>query len=83
MNQKGICPGPKGQKPALLSGLSGTAKQLAEKIVSERKPLPQRLKPYSKQCSYRSGKPLRQPKSSAIPTFSADCKAALPVRGRT
>jgi hypothetical protein len=36
---------------------------------------PQRLKPDSKQCTYRSGKPLRHPKSSTTPTFSASCKA--------
>src|SRR5208282_6726126 len=37
---------------------------------------PQRLKPNSKQSTYRSGKPLRHPKTTATSTFSASCKAA-------
>jgi hypothetical protein len=51
------------------------AKQAAEKGIAGLQPCPQRLKPDSKQCTYRSGKPLRHPKSSTTPTFSASCKA--------
>jgi hypothetical protein len=36
---------------------------------------PQRLKPNSKQCAYRSGEPLRHPKSTARATFCASCEA--------
>jgi len=43
--------------------------------VSEQGPCPQRLKPNSQQCAYRSGEPLRHPKSNATPTFSAACEA--------
>jgi hypothetical protein len=43
------------------------------KVVSGRKLCPQRLKPYSRRCSYRSGEPLRHPKSTATPTSSAAC----------
>jgi hypothetical protein len=39
------------------------AQQAAGKVIPERELSPQRLKPHSKQCSYRSGKPLRHPKS--------------------
>jgi hypothetical protein len=35
------------------------ALQLAEKVIPDREPRPQRLKPNSKQGSYRSGKPLQ------------------------
>jgi hypothetical protein len=48
---------------------SNEFEQFAEKVASERKPRPQRLKPYLKWCSYRSGEPLRHPKSSATPNF--------------
>src|ERR1019366_1664823 len=51
------------------------AKQAAEKVASGQEPRPQRLKPHSKQCSYRSAEALRHPKSQAKPTFSATCKA--------
>jgi hypothetical protein len=37
----------------------GIAEQLAEKVIPDREPCPQRLKPNSKQGGYRSGKPLR------------------------
>ena len=41
-------------------------KDLAVEIrVPEQKPQPQRLKPHSRQCRYRSGEPLRHPKSNA------------------
>jgi hypothetical protein len=51
------------------------ALQLAEKVIPDREPRPQRLKPNSKQGSYRSGKPLRHPKATAAPVFSSSCKA--------
>jgi hypothetical protein len=53
----------------------GIAKAFAEEVASKREPRPQRLKPHSKQGGYRSGEPLRHPKSSATPSFSASCKA--------
>jgi len=56
-------------------GPYGIAEQLAEKVVREREPCPQRLKPNSKQCTYCSGEPLLHPKSSTTPTFSASCEA--------
>jgi hypothetical protein len=37
--------------------------------------VPQRLKPHSKQGGYRSGEPLRHPKSSATSSFPAACEA--------
>jgi hypothetical protein len=52
------------------------AKEVAEKVVSEQKQRPRRLKPHSKQCTYRSAEALRHPKSRAKSTFSASCKAA-------
>jgi hypothetical protein len=51
------------------------AKQAAEKVASGQEPRPQRLKPHSKQCSYRSAEALRHPKSQAKSSFSATCKA--------
>jgi hypothetical protein len=36
--------------------------QAAEKVASGQEPRPQRLKPHSKQCSYRSAEALRHPK---------------------
>jgi hypothetical protein len=36
---------------------------------------PERQKPALKQAGYRSRKPLRHPKSSTAPCFSAGCKA--------
>src|ERR1035437_6457812 len=45
------------------------ALQLAAKGIPDREPRPQRLKPNSKQGSYRSGKPLRHPKATAAPFF--------------
>ena len=50
-----------------------TSWEVAEKLGSGLARLPQRLKPHSKQSSYRSGKPLRHPKASATPSFSAAC----------
>jgi hypothetical protein len=38
--------------------IPSAAKQLAEKVVFRARAVPQRLKPYSKHGSYRSGKPL-------------------------
>src|ERR1035437_3175074 len=46
-----------------------SAEQLAEKDVPEREAYPRRLKPNSKQCSYRSGEPLRHPKPGATSSF--------------
>jgi len=43
--------------------------------VSEQGPCPQRLKPNSQQCTYRSAEALRHPKSSSTSSFSADCDA--------
>src|SRR5271157_859417 len=54
----------------------GAAKQAAEKVVPEQESCPRRLKPNSKQCAYRSGKPLRHPKAKARPTPSAPGVAA-------
>jgi hypothetical protein len=87
----GLSPGvPQVLKPAYLLGRGGTAEEAAEKLIPEQSLRPQRLKPHSKQCSYRSaealhpitpkpgvlGAPaLRHPKSSATPTFSAACEA--------
>jgi glutamate carboxypeptidase len=47
------------------------AKQAAGKLIRAQRVPPQRLKPYSKQCSYRSAEALRHLKSSARPTVSA------------
>jgi hypothetical protein len=47
---------------------------LSDKVVSDLAPIPRRLKPESKQSSYRSGKPLRHPKSSAEAISSAITK---------
>src|ERR1019366_7071305 len=62
---------PSGAEDSTLIG----PEQLAEKVVREREPCPQRLKPNSKQCTYRSAEALLHPKSSATPTFSASCEA--------
>jgi hypothetical protein len=56
--------------------LSLTALEAAEKVVPERELCPQRLKPHSKQCSYRNAEALRHPKSRATPSFSATALAA-------
>src|SRR5208282_3963676 len=40
---------------------------LRKNVVFEQDSCPQRLKPYSGQCSYRSGKPLRHPNSKHVP----------------
>ncbi|MGA2964705.1 MAG: hypothetical protein ABSD64_00725 [Terriglobales bacterium] len=53
--------------------------EAAEESLPDQEQQPQRLKPHSGQCSYRSGKPLRHPKSSARSSFSASGKG---VRGR-
>jgi hypothetical protein len=68
---------PQGLKPAFFMALGGTAEQLAEKVGVEQKSRPQRLKPHSKQCSYRSAEALRHPKSSARSSFSA-AREAVP-----
>jgi hypothetical protein len=39
--------------------------------------LPQRLEKYSKQCRYRSGKPLRHPKAKTTPSFPQPVKSRL------
>jgi len=54
---------------------TAAAKQLAEKVASQRESRPQRLKPHLRQWYYRSGKPLRHPTSSLTTIFSAACKA--------
>jgi hypothetical protein len=41
--------------------------QAAEKVVSERKQCPQRLKPDSEQCTYRSAEALRHPRGEVLP----------------
>jgi hypothetical protein len=64
----------RGSSPHFPRALAARLKEAAETVFPEQKPQPQRLKPHSKQCRYRSGKPLRHPKSSATPTFSAACK---------
>jgi hypothetical protein len=51
--------------------------KLAEKVVCEEWS-PQRLKPHSKQCSYRSAEALRHPKPEGNIEFSASCKAVRP-----
>src|ERR1017187_3325451 len=51
------------------------AQQAAEKVIPERELSPQRLKPHSKQCSYRSGKALRHPKSSETRVFPQAVKS--------
>jgi hypothetical protein len=43
--------------------------------------VPQRLKPQSKQYTYRSAEALRHPKTSARSTFSAGCEA-VPFQSR-
>src|ERR1035437_3288837 len=55
--------------------LGDTAEQAAEKVASGQEPRPQRLKPHSKQCSYRSAEALRHPKSRAKSSFSATGEA--------
>src|ERR1019366_735867 len=57
------------------------AQQAAEKVIPERELSPQRLKPHSKQCSYRSGKALRHPKSSetrVLPQAVKSCPSPNP-----
>ena len=55
-----------------------SAYQVAEKLTPAQKACPQRLKPHSKQCSYRSAEALRHPKSNARSSFSATCYALTP-----
>jgi hypothetical protein len=64
---------PQGLKPAFLPVSNGTAEEAAEKLIPDQTVLPQRLKPESKQSSYRSAEALRHPKSSAKLRFSAAC----------
>jgi hypothetical protein len=40
---------------------------------------PQRLKPHSRQSSYRSGEPLRHPKSSAKSSFPQPAGPSFPL----
>jgi len=51
--------------------LLDTVLQAAEKIVAEEGLNPQRLKPHSKQCGYRSAEALRHPKSRRLKSGSA------------
>jgi hypothetical protein len=44
-------------------------------VVQFERHVPQRLKPRSKQCRYRSAEALRHPKSRARSSFSAGCEA--------
>ena len=54
----------------------GCSKQSEGQVVAQfERTFPQRLKPNSEQGSYRSGKPLRHPKSTARSTSSASCEA--------
>jgi hypothetical protein len=53
--------------------------EVAEKVVSGQEPRPQRLKPYSNKCSYRSAEALRHLKSRATSSFSAACEGASSV----
>src|ERR1019366_2962893 len=57
--------------------------QAAEKVASGQEPRPQRLKPHSKQCSYRSAEALRHPKSRAKSSFSAACYGPRVILGRS
>src|ERR1019366_5336405 len=50
-------------------------KRCATQNRKQNRVFPQPVKPNSKPCTYRSGGPLRHPKSSATPTFSASCEA--------
>jgi hypothetical protein len=54
--------------------LGGTAEQAAEKVASGQDPCPQRLKPDSRQYTYRSAEALRHPKSTTTASFSARCE---------
>jgi len=58
-----------------LAVVSGTAEEAAEKVIFGRKLDLSGWKPHWKQASYRSGEPLRHPKSSATSNFSASCEA--------
>jgi len=51
----------------------GTAEQAAEKPLRGLHPDLSGWSRYWKQAVYRSGKPLRHPKSSTASTFSASC----------
>jgi cytochrome c biogenesis protein CcmG/thiol:disulfide interchange protein DsbE len=65
--------------------------QAAKKLVPGEGPSPQRLKPHSKQCGYRSAEALRHPKSRLLKlrrpksrstsSFSAGCLATLVTIG--
>jgi hypothetical protein len=52
----------------------GTTEEAAEELIPGQTVLPQRLKPDSKQSSYRSAEALRHPKPSAKWSFSAACE---------
>src|SRR6266446_9966913 len=60
--------------------------QTAKKVAAEEGLSPQRLKPHSKQCGYRSAEALRHPKSRrpdsrSKPSFSAVCLATVVIIG--
>jgi len=61
-------------KADFVGSSDGTAEEAAEKVVSGQDLWPQRLKPRSKQCRYRS-EALRHPKSRARSSFPAGCEA--------
>ena len=63
--------GPQGLKAAFLAALGSTAEEAREKVLPTRPSEPQRLKPISKQDSFRSAEALRHPKSGATSTFPA------------
>src|SRR5208337_4069086 len=66
-----------GRSPSAAGGTATIAvRAAADKFIREQRLHPQRLKPNSKQCSYRSAKALRHPKADAPPSFSATWKAA-------
>jgi len=70
------------KRKSSFSNLAARVEVVAEKVFPEREFLPQRLKPHSKQCTYRSAKALRHPKSRAKPSFSANSeRRALPNFG--
>jgi soluble lytic murein transglycosylase-like protein len=65
------------RRPSAAEGTATiAARAAADKFIREQRLHPQRLKPNSKQCSYRSAKALRHPKADATPSFSATWKAA-------
>jgi ferredoxin len=69
----------KGPQPTVYQKVATSRSQPAEKLVPGQKVRPQRLKPDSKQRTYRSGEPLRHPKSSTRSTLSASCWSSTRV----